>query len=233
MSLFLGATFQSREALDAAVNNYQCTTNRNFIYTSTTYVDKRNLLHPVNPELQIYTATVKCIHNGPPKVYKRRVKNPKIGTNCPAFFSLRLAQKYSVLEIHRWNDQHNCDLRVLPLDASPANFTVRRSSSDSNGSSCRSRSSSRRSRSLSPRSSSRHSSSRRSSSYPSSPCRSLSRRSSSLSSVSSIYTSPKFSPLSSSETEKRALDNTYNISLDENGKFSTSTPNSTSTSDLI
>ncbi|XP_074110139.1 uncharacterized protein LOC141534601 [Cotesia typhae] len=228
MSLFLGATFQSREALDAAVNHYQRTRNRNFTYTSTTYVDKRNLLHPVNPELQIYTATAKCIHNGPPKVYKRRVKNPKIGTNCPAFFSLRLAQKYSVLEIHRWNDQHNCDLRVLPLDAPPANFAVRRSSSDSNGSSCRSRSLSPRSSSGRSRSSSPRSSSRRSSSYPSSP-----RRSSSLSSLSSIYTSPKFSPLSSSETEKRALDNTYNISSNENGKFSTSTPNSTSTSDLI
>lgn len=72
--LSLGATFQSRAELDAAIDSYKRTTKRNFIYTSVTSIDKRNLKKAVNPELQIYTATAKCIHSGPPKVYKRRVK---------------------------------------------------------------------------------------------------------------------------------------------------------------
>lgn len=74
MSLFLGTTFQSREELDVAVENFKRTNGRNFIYTSTTYVDKRHLQKKINPKLKIYTATAKCVHHGPPKVYKRRVK---------------------------------------------------------------------------------------------------------------------------------------------------------------
>ncbi|CAD6232772.1 GSCOCG00012236001-RA-CDS [Cotesia congregata] len=102
MSLGLGKEFNSKAEFDHACKKYYEETGRKFTF-SCNYIDTRNLKKVIkNRNLEIYYCLARCRHHREPKVLKKRVHDPVIGTKCEAFFHMNIYNEEK-LRIFKWN----------------------------------------------------------------------------------------------------------------------------------
>ncbi|KAG8035983.1 hypothetical protein G9C98_003110 [Cotesia typhae] len=60
---------------------------------------------------------VRCIHHGAPKELKKKVKEPIVRTNCPAYFRMNIHNN-ETLRIYQWNEEHNCETMPASIASS-------------------------------------------------------------------------------------------------------------------
>ncbi|XP_074114154.1 uncharacterized protein LOC141537207 [Cotesia typhae] len=116
MSLFLGKEFNSKVEFEEACKQYQLETGRKFAFSSN-YVDTRHLKKTINSKLEIYHCVARCIHHGAPKELKKKVKEPIVRTNCPAYFRMNIHNN-ETLRIYQWNEEHNCETMPASIASS-------------------------------------------------------------------------------------------------------------------